>query len=123
MGPLQCRAAAASHALARCEAAEPSTHRPSQSPGQPNPSASGPGPPHPRTQGRVERDGKQYVKMADIVSGMSEPHVMDVKLGLRSFLESEVCATGVTGCGAVRWGGVSGRRHKLPLCPFRPAGR
>ena len=42
----------------------------------------------PQYMGRVERDGEHFLKMQDVLLPYNEPHVMDVKLGLRTFDES-----------------------------------
>ena len=41
-------------------------------------------------KGVVERGGKEYIKMQDLLLSMSSPNVADVKLGVRTYLEDEV---------------------------------
>ena len=47
----------------------------------------------PKYGGMVESDGKRYLKMQNLVASFPNPCVMDIKLGLRTFVESDVNAT------------------------------
>ena len=40
----------------------------------------------PQFKGFVERDGKQYIKMQDVLLSMHDPNVMDLKIGVRTYL-------------------------------------
>eukprot|EP00667_Euglena_gracilis_P002209 EG_transcript_2209 len=44
----------------------------------------------PQFMGCVEREGRTFIKMQDVLLSMTEPNFMDVKMGLRTFAESEV---------------------------------
>jgi len=44
----------------------------------------------PRLQGFVYRDGKEFIKMENLLMGYVNPNVMDCKIGVRTFLESDV---------------------------------
>eukprot|EP00667_Euglena_gracilis_P001310 EG_transcript_1309 len=44
----------------------------------------------PQFMGCVERDGRTYIKMQDVLLSMAEPNFMDIKMGLRTFAECEV---------------------------------
>ncbi|XP_063972740.1 inositol-trisphosphate 3-kinase homolog isoform X2 [Diachasmimorpha longicaudata] len=41
----------------------------------------------------VEYKGDTFIELQDLLFGFDEPHVMDIKLGTRTFLESEVSTT------------------------------
>lgn len=47
----------------------------------------------PKYGGMVESDGKRYLKMQNLVARFPNTCVMDIKMGLRTFVESEVNAT------------------------------
>ncbi|XP_014231701.1 inositol-trisphosphate 3-kinase homolog isoform X2 [Trichogramma pretiosum] len=47
----------------------------------------------PRFQGEVEFGGHIFLELQDLLFGFDEPHVVDIKLGTRTFLESEVSKT------------------------------
>ena len=41
----------------------------------------------------VEYKGDTFIELQDLLFGFNEPHVMDIKMGTRTFLESEVSKT------------------------------
>ncbi|XP_021941752.1 inositol-trisphosphate 3-kinase homolog isoform X3 [Zootermopsis nevadensis] len=47
----------------------------------------------PRYFREVEFQGEKFIELQDLLHGFSDPHVMDVKMGTRTFLESEVQKT------------------------------
>ncbi|XP_023707854.1 inositol-trisphosphate 3-kinase homolog isoform X2 [Cryptotermes secundus] len=47
----------------------------------------------PRYFREVEYKGEKFIELQDLLHGFSDPHVMDVKMGTRTFLESEVQKT------------------------------
>jgi 1D-myo-inositol-triphosphate 3-kinase len=47
----------------------------------------------PRYFREVEYHGEKFIELQDLLHGFSDPHVMDVKMGTRTFLESEVQKT------------------------------
>ncbi|XP_058799104.1 inositol-trisphosphate 3-kinase homolog [Phymastichus coffea] len=47
----------------------------------------------PRYYREVEYRGETFIELQDLLFGFNEPHVMDIKLGTRTFLESEVSKT------------------------------
>lgn len=47
----------------------------------------------PKFAGMVESDGKRYLKMQNLVALFPDANIMDIKMGLRTFVESEVNAT------------------------------
>ncbi|XP_031778481.1 inositol-trisphosphate 3-kinase homolog isoform X3 [Nasonia vitripennis] len=47
----------------------------------------------PRYYREVEYRGDTFIELQDLLFGFNEPHVMDIKLGTRTFLESEVSKT------------------------------
>ncbi|XP_011505987.1 PREDICTED: inositol-trisphosphate 3-kinase A isoform X2 [Ceratosolen solmsi marchali] len=47
----------------------------------------------PRYYREVEYHGDTFIELQDLLFGFNEPHVMDIKLGTRTFLESEVSKT------------------------------
>jgi 1D-myo-inositol-triphosphate 3-kinase len=47
----------------------------------------------PRYFREVEYQGEKFIELQDLLHGFSDPHVMDVKMGTRTFLESEVQKT------------------------------
>ena len=49
----------------------------------------------PRSFGRVEVDGVQYLKLENVLQGFTEPRIIDMKLGVRTFQVSEVQKTAV----------------------------
>ena len=42
-----------------------------------------------------KEDGKHYMEMQDLLYGFSNPFIMDIKIGVRSFLENEYNSEGV----------------------------
>lgn len=44
----------------------------------------------PKFYREVEKNGDKYIELQDLLYGFQEPYVMDVKMGTRTFLESEV---------------------------------
>lgn len=44
----------------------------------------------PKVFGTVEQDGHVYLEMQDLLAGFENPSVMDVKMGLRTYLEDEL---------------------------------
>ncbi|KAJ8883438.1 hypothetical protein PR048_015281 [Dryococelus australis] len=44
----------------------------------------------PRYFREVEYRGEKFIELQDLLHGFTDPHVMDVKMGTRTFLESEV---------------------------------
>ncbi|KAK7790270.1 hypothetical protein R5R35_012636 [Gryllus longicercus] len=44
----------------------------------------------PRYFREVDYKGEKFIELQDLLHGFSDPHVMDVKMGTRTFLESEV---------------------------------
>lgn len=47
----------------------------------------------PRYYREVEYKGEMFIELQDLLFGFSDPHVMDIKMGTRTFLESEVSKT------------------------------
>ena len=47
----------------------------------------------PRYYREVEYKGDTFIELQDLLFGFSDPHVMDIKMGTRTFLESEVSKT------------------------------
>jgi 1D-myo-inositol-triphosphate 3-kinase len=47
----------------------------------------------PRYFREVEYQGEKFIEIQDLLHGFSDPHVMDIKMGTRTFLESEVQKT------------------------------
>lgn len=47
----------------------------------------------PRYYREVEYKGETFIELQDLLFGFNDPHVMDIKLGTRTFLESEVSKT------------------------------
>ncbi|XP_014215598.1 inositol-trisphosphate 3-kinase homolog [Copidosoma floridanum] len=47
----------------------------------------------PRYYREVEYRGETFIELQDLLFGFTEPHVIDIKLGTRTFLESEVSKT------------------------------
>ncbi|XP_063216453.1 inositol-trisphosphate 3-kinase homolog isoform X2 [Bacillus rossius redtenbacheri] len=47
----------------------------------------------PRYFREVEYRGERFIELQDLLHGFTDPHVMDVKMGTRTFLESEVQKT------------------------------
>lgn len=47
----------------------------------------------PRYYREVEYKGDTFIELQDLLFGFHDPHVMDIKLGTRTFLESEVSKT------------------------------
>ena len=47
----------------------------------------------PRYFREVEYHGEKFIELQDLLHGFSDPHVMDIKMGTRTFLESEVQKT------------------------------
>ncbi|KAG7209114.1 hypothetical protein KM043_015260 [Ampulex compressa] len=47
----------------------------------------------PRYYREVEYKGDTFIELQDLLFGFNDPHVMDIKLGTRTFLESEVSKT------------------------------
>ncbi|XP_069694996.1 inositol-trisphosphate 3-kinase homolog isoform X3 [Periplaneta americana] len=47
----------------------------------------------PRYFREVEYQGEKFIELQDLLHGFCDPHVMDVKMGTRTFLESEVQKT------------------------------
>lgn len=47
----------------------------------------------PKFSGVVESEGKRYLKMQNLMAAFENPNVMDIKMGVRTFVESEVNAT------------------------------
>jgi 1D-myo-inositol-triphosphate 3-kinase len=47
----------------------------------------------PRYFREVEFQGEKFIELQDLLHGFSDPHVMDIKMGTRTFLESEVQKT------------------------------
>lgn len=47
----------------------------------------------PRYFREVEYQGEKFIELQDLLHGFSDPHVMDIKMGTRTFLESEVQKT------------------------------
>lgn len=47
----------------------------------------------PRYFREVEYRGEKFIELQDLLHGFSDPHVMDIKMGTRTFLESEVQKT------------------------------
>jgi len=44
----------------------------------------------PRYYGCTEYKGERFIEIQDLLYGFKDPHVMDIKIGYRTFLESEV---------------------------------
>lgn len=44
----------------------------------------------PKFLGVCEINGDSYIELEDLLNGFKDPHVMDIKMGCRTFLESEV---------------------------------
>ncbi|KAL1451772.1 hypothetical protein WDU94_006120 [Cyamophila willieti] len=44
----------------------------------------------PRYLGEVEYKGQTFIELQDLLHGFRDPHVMDIKMGTRTFLECEV---------------------------------
>jgi len=42
---------------------------------------------------KVEFKGELFIELEDLLSGFNDPCVMDIKMGTRTFLESEVSRT------------------------------
>lgn len=47
----------------------------------------------PRYYREVEYKGDTFIELQDLLFGFNDPHVMDIKMGTRTFLESEVSKT------------------------------
>lgn len=47
----------------------------------------------PRYYREVEYKGDTFIELQDLLFGFTDPHVMDIKMGTRTFLESEVSKT------------------------------
>ncbi|KZC11299.1 Inositol-trisphosphate 3-kinase A, partial [Dufourea novaeangliae] len=47
----------------------------------------------PRYYREVEYKGETFIELQDLLFGFNDPHVMDIKMGTRTFLESEVSKT------------------------------
>lgn len=47
----------------------------------------------PRYYREVEYRDERFIELQDLLHGFQDPHVMDVKMGTRTFLESEVQKT------------------------------
>lgn len=47
----------------------------------------------PRFYRKVEFKGELFIELEDLLSGFNDPCVMDIKMGTRTFLESEVSRT------------------------------
>ncbi|XP_066590999.1 inositol-trisphosphate 3-kinase homolog isoform X2 [Prorops nasuta] len=47
----------------------------------------------PRYYREVEYNGDTFIELQDLLFGFNDPHVMDIKMGTRTFLESEVSKT------------------------------
>ena len=48
---------------------------------------------HSRYYREVEYKGDTFIELQDLLFGFNDPHVMDIKMGTRTFLESEVSKT------------------------------
>lgn len=46
-----------------------------------------------RYLGQVEYNGQTFIELQDLLNGFQDPHVMDIKMGTRTFLECEVLNT------------------------------
>lgn len=44
----------------------------------------------PKFLGLVELDGESFIELQDLLHGFNDPAIMDIKMGRRTFLESEV---------------------------------
>lgn len=45
----------------------------------------------PRYYRELEYGGEHFIELQDLLHGFRDPHVMDIKMGTRTFLEDEVC--------------------------------
>ncbi|KAG7329276.1 hypothetical protein KOW79_007450 [Hemibagrus wyckioides] len=44
----------------------------------------------PRYYGHISRDGEDYIRLEDLLSGLKQPVIMDCKMGIRTYQEEEI---------------------------------